>query len=69
MDPKQLEADGWVIVGDVANGLWAAFKPGNENGEGSRKVSSTLASPCSARREEQARMTEHRRRTDATDLE
>lgn len=29
MEPKELEKAGWVIVGDVANGIWAAFRPEN----------------------------------------
>ena len=38
MEPKKLEADGWVMVGNVTRGLWSAFKrenwtklPANEN--------------------------------------
>ena len=29
MEPKDLDKETWVVVGDVANGLWAAFRREN----------------------------------------
>ena len=46
MKIDEMERDGWVIVGDVANGLWAAYR--NERVREGSGLCSTLTLPVRA---------------------